>query len=156
MNVKFGFATGFSLCFTAFQPDGSGRGLPQQPLTEVIPTGYYYATPLTSLEAGDVVLSYILDTVYWEDDSVTVLTAEYVFYEGEKVYYEEDWVFDFDSVSAELVTWVENPVGIGEYPDIYHEDGSSKIDTIIAGMGRTLNVYDETKKPETVVVLRNL
>lgn len=114
-RIKFGFAIGYNLVIAAFQPSGAGRGIEGQPLYERVPTGFYSAEPATELVDGDVVLAYELETVYWEDEIVVVLTAENVLYEGEQVYWEGAMVFDFDSVSTDRVTWTGNVVGSGEY-----------------------------------------
>lgn len=117
-EVKMGYISGFNLVFTAYQPDGSARGAIEQPLPELAP-GYYGGTPLTDLVAGDEVIAYILENVYWENDQVYVLTYGSLYWEGDRVFYEyeEDWVFSYDTADIvyEAVTSVGAVVGANEY-----------------------------------------
>jgi len=143
--VKFGFPSGRKLVFTAYQPDGSGRGIEQQPLVE-LREGYYAANPTTDLEAGDEAIAYLLEDLYWEDEPVYVLTEPYLYYEQERVFYEDQWVIDYDSTINDIVTSLGTVVGAVEY-NVSAEDFFSiieDIETLIQGQQRTYESVDET------------
>lgn len=159
--VKFGFLTGYNLVFAAFQPNGTGRGLENQPLYEIVPVGYYRAEPAIALEDGDVVLAYELETVLWDDEIVVYLTYDYVFYEGKQVYYEGDWVMDLDNTYNDVVHWTGDVVGSGEY--IFGTGDISElvddVETLVAQQGTVVNVYDETgngAEPQVLTALGNV
>lgn len=140
-EVKFGYFADYSLVFAAFQPDGTGRGVQQQPLPEMRNTGYYSATPAEALVVGDIVLVYQLKDVIYEDELVTCLAYPAVVHEGIRVHYEGDLVESRDSETNQIVTCVDDPVGSGEYEDV--TDVSDNIDTLIEGQTSVFNVYDE-------------
>lgn len=157
-EVKVGYASGYTLCFAAFQPNGTGRGIEQQPLPEIRPTGYYHGTPITSLEAGDVVLAYIQENLTWEDDPLTILDYQYLEWEGERLSYEGEWLRSYtryvDGVSYEDtygsdLTWVGNPVGVGEYTFAISNYTSiiTNIESIVTGATSVNEVFDVSKPP---------
>lgn len=140
--VKFGYISGFNLVFSAYQEDGSGRGIQQQPLPELA-EGYYGATPITDLVAGDEIIAYVLEDVYWEDDQVYVLTYDSIFWENDQISYEGAWVIDYDTTITDVVTSVGDVVGANEY-SISASDFSSMIDdleTLIVGQNKVTNIY---------------
>jgi len=157
-DCKFGFATGYQLVFAAFQPNRTGRGIENQSLYERVPTGFYTAEPATDLEDGDVVLVYDYETVYWEDDTVVVLSYEGVLYEGEQVYYEGEKVIDFDSTSNDVVNWTGKVVGQGEYTFGSGDVSSlvTNISNVLVAQQRVDTFYDETEPAKEVVVIKNL
>lgn len=149
-EVKFTWHSGFYLAFTAYQPSGVGRGIPDQPLPEVRNVGYYRATPLTDFVDGDVIQVHKLETVTWEDAVVVYLETEVpVLWELERVFYEEDWVADLDSTVNDLVTSKGEPIGSGEFT-VASGDLSGLVDdvgTILLAQQTVFNVYDEREKP---------
>ena len=153
MYVKFGYLRGYNLVFAAFQPHSTGRGIEQQPLTEVRPTGYYQGEPLTDLESGDAVLVYVRESVLWEDVPTYILTEDFIYYEGEKVYYEGEFVFSFDDFISESVTWVGDPIGADEYRI---EAIESAIDDLTEQQGTVTNVYNEVTADGRPQVLTSL
>lgn len=128
------------MVFTAYQSEGAGRGIANQPLYEVRPTGYYWGVPITDLMSDDVVLIYISEIVYYENDVVFISTEDFIFYEGYRIHYEGEWVFSFDDLINEIVTWVGNPVGSGEYR---LEIIETNVKNLVTGQGKVLNIYDE-------------
>jgi hypothetical protein len=114
-EVKFAYLTGYNLAFSAFQPSGDGRGIELQPLKERRPTGFYNATPITDLVAGDEVLVYNLDTLTWENDPLFTLTQDYLYWEGDRLYWGDDWLSDTDNLISDVLTYAGNPVGSGEF-----------------------------------------
>lgn len=156
--VKFGFLTGYDLVFAAYQPNGNGRGMANQPLYEVFPTGYYRAEPAIDFVDGDVVLVYDRETVTWEDEIVVYLTYDYVFYEGKQVYYEGDWVMDLDNTYNDVVRWTGDVVGSGEYAfgigDI--SELVEDVDALVAQQGTVTNVYNEVTADGEPQVLTSL
>jgi hypothetical protein len=167
-EIKFGYVSGYSLIFAAFQPSGAGRGIANQPLPEIRPTGFYIATPITDLEVGDVVLVYNLETLYWEDDPLYIETEDFLTYEGERLHWEGEWLMWPDDTISDVLTWVGDPLGAGEYEspidfaadltgleakvDVVDEN----VDLLIVEAQRVNNVYDETIVPTTVTVIKNL
>jgi len=149
-EVKFGWLPGHRLAFTAYQPTGIGRGIPDQPLQEIRDTGLYLAEPLTALVDGDVALVNELETVTWEDDIVIYLSEEsLVYWEGARVYYEGEWVADFDTTVNSLVTSKSNPIGIGEFTIESGEMSgmADDVEQLIEDGNIVTNVYDETAHP---------
>jgi hypothetical protein len=137
-----GYISGYNLVFAAYQPNGSGRGIEQQPLPELA-EGYYGATPTIDLVAGDEVIAYVLETVTWEDETVYVLDYDSVFWEGDKVHYEGAWVTDYDTTINDIVTSVGAVIGANEY--LYEADYFDLLRNIIDGItiaeNKVINVY---------------
>jgi len=158
-EVKFTWRSGRNLAFTAYQPSGAGRGIPDQPLPEVRPTGYYSATPLTDLVDGDIVQVHELYTVTWEGTTVVYLETEVsVLWELERVFCDEDWVADLDNTVNDLVTSTSEPVGSGEFT-FASGDLSGLVDDvadILVAQQMVVTNVDETESAKKAVVLGNL
>jgi hypothetical protein len=158
-EAKFTWQSGRRLAFTAYQPSGAGRGIPDQPLDEVRDTGYYRAEPLTDFVDGDIVQVHELYDVTWEDAVVVYLETEVpVLWEYERVFCDEDWVADRDGTVNDLVTSKGEPVGSGEFT-ISSGDLSGLVDDvedILVAQQRVDTFVDETEPAKKTVVLGNL
>ena len=147
------------MAFTAYQPSGIGRGIPDQPLPEVRDVGYYRAKPLTAFVDGDVIQVHELYTVTWEDADVTYLSEEVpVYWELERVFCDEDWVADLDTTVNDLVTSKSEPVGSGEFAFASGEvsDLVDDVAEILVAQLMVVTHVDETEPTEEAVTLRNL
>lgn len=155
-EAKFTWHSGRVLAFTAYQPSGIGRGIPDQPLPEVRDVGYYRAKPLTAFVDGDVIQVHELETVTWEDAEVIYLSEEApVYWEDNRVFSDEVWVADLDTTINDLVTSKSEPVGSGEFT-FASGDVSGLIDDVeqlIDDGNIVTNVYDETVGPSAGVSL---
>ncbi len=138
-EIKYGNRPGLNLVFTAFQPDGTGRGLPNQPMFETRNAGYYRATPITDLVSGDVVLVYNNETLTYEGEPLFCLTYDLMYYDGERLTYEGEWLENRDLEIDEIVTSVGYVIGSGEYNTV----SADVAGLLVAGTSVT-NVYDET------------
>lgn len=158
-EAKFTWHSGRLLAFTAYQPSGIGRGIPDQPLPEVRDVGYYRAQPLTAFVDGDVIQVHELETVTWEDAEVIYLSEEVsVLWELERVFYDEEWVVDLDTTVNDLVTSKSEPVGSGEFA-FASGDVSGLIDDvaeILVALLMVVTHVDETEPAEEEFTLRNL
>lgn len=153
-EAKFTWHSGRTLAFTAYQPSGAGRGIPDQPLSEVRDVGYYRATPLTDFVDGDVVQVHELETVTWEDAEVVCLSGEVpVYWEYKRVFCDEVWVADLDTTVNDLVTSKSEPVGSGEFAFASGEVSGlvDDVEQIIQDGNIVTNVYDETAGPSAGV-----
>jgi hypothetical protein len=128
--------------FTVFQPDGTGRGVAEQLLTELYNQGYYRAEAVTEPSDGDVALVYIRRDVTYDDGQVTFLDYETVTYESLPVYYEGEYLIDYDTTSAQNVLWTDRVVGSGEFEESVG-DVATNVDTLMAHEGSVTNLYDE-------------
>lgn len=140
-EVKFGWFVGYELGWTAFQPDGTGRGIPNQHLPEVVWSGYYRDTPATDLVIGDVVRVHRREEVEHEDIIMHYLEYEDVYHEGIQMHWEGDYVKDLDTQTNQQVVWIENAVGSGEFVDEINQ--AADTDNIINRQAGVFNVYDE-------------
>jgi hypothetical protein len=114
-EIKFGYTSGLSLCFTVFDKNGNFRTIEHIPLYELKDTGYYTGTAPVDLTTGDIILAYELEPVTYDSAGLYVGTYEFVYYESSQVFYEGYEVFWYDSAVVDIVTWTGDPVGSGEY-----------------------------------------
>jgi len=158
-EAKFTWHSGRDLAFTAYQPSGAGRGIPDQPLPEVRDVGYYRATPLTDFVDGDIVQVHELYTVTWEDAEVVYLSEEVsVLWELERVFCDEDWVADLDTTVNESVTSKSEPVGSGEFTFSSGDLSGlvEDVEAILVAQQRVDSFADETEPAKEGITLRNL
>jgi hypothetical protein len=151
-EIKFGYITGQNLCFSAYQPDGSGRGIEQQPLSE-LSEGYYSGSPITSLAAGDEIVAYNLETVTWESEPIYIFVYGFVYWDGDIVSYEENWIYSYEDTDIvyEIVTSLGDVVGANEYtvPASDYASIITDLEDLIVGQ-QTINVnIDESGLTET-------
>lgn len=140
-EVKFGWLIGYELGWTAYQPDGTGRGIHNQHLPEVKNSGYYRDTPATDLIVGDTVLVYRREEMEHEDVLMHYLEYEDVYHEGVQMHWEGEYMKDIDTQTNQQVVWIENPVGTGEFVDQIGQ--ASDTDDIITRQSTVFNTYDE-------------
>ena len=142
--VKFGYVTGQKLCFSAYDPNGTGRGIEGQSLPELA-KGYYGATPLTDLVAGDEVVAYVLDQVTYGGSPVVILSPNSIYYEGARVRYEEQWVISNDSTSNQLVTSIGAVVGAQEWEHVANWFDLMDVDVnnILVNQNKVINFYPQ-------------
>lgn len=158
-EAKFTWHSGRVLAFTAYQPSGIGRGIPDQPLPEVRPVGYYRAKPLTAFVDGDVIQVHELVNVTWEDAEVIYLSGEVpVYWEYERVFCDEDWVADLDSTVNDLVTSKSEPVGSGEFAFASGDVSGliEDVENILVAQQMVVIHVDETEPAKEAITLRNL
>jgi hypothetical protein len=145
-EIKLGYITGYNLVFTIFQPNGSGRGEPYQPLPELA-EAYYGATAATDPVAGDEIVAYNAEFVTWEGEQVYVLAYDYIYWENDIVNYEGVLVRVGDETSLK-VTSLGDVVGGQEFTvDIdFWGDFQDSLDslTLVTGQGSSRQTIDES------------
>lgn len=139
-QIKFGYVSGMSLCFTVFDEDGNFRTIENIPLYETRDTGYYTGTSPVDLVTGDMILVYELEAVTHNGEPVVTSTLEPVTHNGELVYHNGEQVFIGDSSITELVTHTGDPVGCGEY--VSQVDIIAYLISITAGQTTTTSGVD--------------
>ena len=127
-EVKMGYISGQKLAFSCYQPDGTGRGIQNQPLDELA-KGYYAGSPLVDLIAGDEIIASILNNVVSDGSRVGVLYYDSIVSNGIRVSSNGNWVITKDSQSMQNVVSVGAVVGAQEY-SIGAGDLSGILDTL--------------------------
>lgn len=130
-----------------YQPSGALRGEPFQSLPELA-LGYYSCTPTTDLQAGDEVVAFSADFLYWEYDKVLFYNYGEVYWEGDIVTYEEVFVYSSDAadLAGENLYDVGSVVGANEFT-IPAEDYATiftNIGDLIIGQQTVTSNYDQT------------
>lgn len=117
-RVTFGFKTGETLTYGAYEPDGTVRTAAATALPEIGATGYYTAVD-ANLIAGDIVIVH--------DGTRNVGWGEYR--------------TEVDCALIEGADFTDTLIGADGDT---HEDLSEQLDIITTTLNTVLNVYDET------------
>ena len=128
--------TGRDLTFSAVQPVGTLRGDAGQTLAETAVSGYYKATPSTTLVAGDRIVIYdsVLGVIgggeYLPDVTTTALSVELALVDGK---------ID-DIQGAGFATGTDDLKTLSDNIDVI----DANVDTILSDGSGVTNVYNET------------
>ena len=132
-EITFGFATGKTLTYGAYQPDGTVRTAAATALTEVAGTGYYKATD-ADITAGDIVIVREGTTeVGWGEYRPEVNT---VLIEGDDV---------TETIIGTAGDTLEDLSGQMDVID-------ANLDQLIIDQNKVLNVVDETEEKPSLQI----
>lgn len=151
-EIKFSYIAGQQLVFSCYSPDGTGRGIGNQPLDELA-EGYYAGSPLVDLVAGDEIIACVLDNVVSGVSRVGVLYYDSIVSDGVRVSSNGNWVITKDSQSSQPVVSTGEVVGGQEFT-MDAEDYAGILDTLtdlgtqiaqtVAQGGTVITVTDES------------